>query len=399
MRFKVQERRTGLKNARAKVSQADDQFISYVRSSRLTGSGLDNVELDNLYEECRKTRDDVGPLEDEYEKLELKLDNMEFAFAENWKQLNLGETISSVAIDAEKSAIEDESDVEDENTFYESSSSGNGSPHDPREASALHGHLLGYAVSVGQHPAAFAASHAQATETDHSAYYNFPTDQQSYTIGEERNSYWMEEDKHDINDIAPDLMPSQYGPSPWSSTVTRSDTVDIFTNEEFQNDPTLYSLSNEIIPDTETAKLVRSFSGDFPQYESTLLSRRKALNEHLINFESALHRVDQWLLHRLRDSPFEVLLYQHSRQKWYNSWPILATLPDDDVKHWEYENKLLTYQAIITLNRNPLPPRPSSTDFGGGRRRKLVEKHERRKLPPNSLSISSSEQGSCHSLI
>lgn len=84
-RLTVQQKRVQYQRARSAVSDADSKFMDKLRL--LEVNGLLPGELKPLYQECKLVRDEVGPLEREYDELEVSLTREEFAASNKFEEL------------------------------------------------------------------------------------------------------------------------------------------------------------------------------------------------------------------------------------------------------------------------------------------------------------------------
>jgi hypothetical protein len=89
LRFQVREMRTKLHTKELAMSTADEAFIKYVREQRSASilqpetrtSRIEDPSLDSHYAAMQDARDEYGPLNDDYNKLEDLLDQHEFEMA------------------------------------------------------------------------------------------------------------------------------------------------------------------------------------------------------------------------------------------------------------------------------------------------------------------------------
>ncbi|KAI9723286.1 MAG: hypothetical protein M1812_001169 [Candelaria pacifica] len=81
-RLKVREKRVELRREQAKASQLDANYTKILSAFMGQGARTDPAPLYVAYEGCRKARDTVGPLEDDYNQLEDSLIDLEDALDE-----------------------------------------------------------------------------------------------------------------------------------------------------------------------------------------------------------------------------------------------------------------------------------------------------------------------------
>jgi hypothetical protein len=97
-RLAVQEKRLGLRRLRGDVSQCDMQLVDYLRQCMATGVPPGATNLNKFFEASHTARDLVGPIEAEYEPLEINLGSNESNSSTNMQRLNPDSSISSDSI-------------------------------------------------------------------------------------------------------------------------------------------------------------------------------------------------------------------------------------------------------------------------------------------------------------
>jgi hypothetical protein len=110
----ISEKRTGLRRLRNKMSDADADFVKLCRQRWLNGS-QDELALKAGFEKLQATRNGYGPLEEEYNMLEERLDREEFELAELEEKMLKNSTPVSASQDTDlelQSSSSDESDSE-----------------------------------------------------------------------------------------------------------------------------------------------------------------------------------------------------------------------------------------------------------------------------------------------
>jgi hypothetical protein len=73
-RVRFQEKRQELKRLRDSISESDAKFLDHVRRCKADGTLFSSLtEIEKLFESCQHARDRIGPIEVEYEPMEVDL--------------------------------------------------------------------------------------------------------------------------------------------------------------------------------------------------------------------------------------------------------------------------------------------------------------------------------------
>ncbi|OCL00063.1 uncharacterized protein K441DRAFT_167289 [Cenococcum geophilum 1.58] len=293
LRLQVQEHRIALQRYRKNVSDCDRVFWDELRKSWAEGLDFDDPKLVELYESSQAARDKVGPTEDDYEKMELKLGSEEYSLTRKFEDLQrsyqhffkLQMGSSTRAPGSEISYI---------------NSVGADEEREPRNISKLHGANLGDGVKVGGLPTRGVISPVPAQQEDNapvdsslSASKSPVLDRRNSTIitAEDRAKMYAEDDNF--------LLESTFGesrsPKIWTEPQAMADNLrgiglrPIPEGRESDDSPA------DVFEDSKSLLLL----GDD-------IDTRSTLSDYLLEFDSTTTRVNRWLLHKLRVSPWEV---------------------------------------------------------------------------------------------
>ncbi|OCK85584.1 hypothetical protein K432DRAFT_388460 [Lepidopterella palustris CBS 459.81] len=287
LRVQVQEKRTALRIFRDRVSDCDREFMDGLRKFWTNGTPND-PRLEKLYESSITARDVVGPAEVDYEEMEVRLGGAEFSLKEKFEELQR-KFQHFFRLQAGTTTVPSHhSDIS-----FESSASSM-ERNDPRNASMLQGAYLGDNVKVGERPAPVPIPPAQDSASG-------PHESSISHTNKRRSTILTAEDQHNTNadDVyfpldfaAPDLKSSNM----WSASHT--------LHESLRGVGELYTIPEDmLIPTPERDILAEGCDllllGDDSDTQSTL-------SDYLLEFDSTRDRVNQWLLHKLRISPWEV---------------------------------------------------------------------------------------------
>jgi hypothetical protein len=328
-RVAAQEKRMYLKVQRAYIRQCDIHLIEQLRSC-LANDDLNDEDLTQLFATSQKARDDVVPLEDHYEALELELGADEYALKEKLGALEYRYerffTLHGTSISTAPAPI---------SFSYEpstASSECNGDEKSlPRD---IYRAAVGPDIPVGNTPINFTELREKTTIETKSAKSQYlprimksdgSSETLSLTHGHETSVAGAGKQKTRVadadigeQDVPQALTGIGDGPlegekmSIWESMFGITDPSLLYENphnvlEEFLLDPT-FTDGDPI--------LLRGSDGD----------TQSTLSDYLLQFESTRDRVNKWLLHKLRVSPREVFELQRQVQSSQPNAPDWANL-------------------------------------------------------------------------
>ncbi|KAL9064465.1 MAG: hypothetical protein Q9157_007823 [Trypethelium eluteriae] len=295
LRLQVQELRTSLKMKRLKVSECDRLFMDELYHWWSNRNGKDNGKLTALYDQCQEVRREVGPAEDDYEHLELRLGEVEYANTNYIRRVTTA--LQKNVPDMPLQGLE-ESASGSHISFESSTSPGSqhdGESEDHNESVIVEGpngiHAL-TSLALRQHE-----EDLSACETTSPRHENYPLVPRLRHGTRSLRSLSLDNPpaSNELSAIW-DPVPSQLGISPSSKSSSPSSDHD---------DDSDYKVSRE------SEDVLRSSHSTLDPDLSSLLifnherASRSTLSKYLLEFRSSHHRVNRWLLHRLRTSYIE----------------------------------------------------------------------------------------------
>jgi hypothetical protein len=376
LRLQVQEYRTALQRYRKNVSDCDRVFWDELRKSWAEGLASDDPKLVELYESSQAARDKVGPAEDDYEKMELKLGSEEYSLKrkfediqqsyEHYFKLKIGST--SHAPESEISYI---------------NSVGADEEREPRNISKLHGANFGDEIKVGRLPARGVISPVPAQQEDNapidsslSASKSPVLDRRNSTIitAEDRAKMHAEDDHFLLEFSAGESR----SPKIWAEPQVIADNL----------------RGIELRPIPEGREADDSPTDVFEDGKSLLLlgndiDTRSTLSDYLMEFDSTTTRVNRWLLHKLRISPWEVFELQRevaASSGIVPSWAQLALQlweQDLDEIGFDYRDTSSEEGSLDQLISSATPPCPR---LGDSRKRRKRDSRSLLSIPIRSLT-------------
>lgn len=419
MRVYVQQQRTTLRMARDRVANSDRRLMDLLRVSmdsfsedRPDRAWISRKHLDELYGECLDARDALGPLEEEYNTLELRLGAQEYAVDEKTRKMQTkydfqagsDDTYDTVGEGSNHSEIQFESassDVPvDDQVVWDLPGVSQVNSHDTDLPKGINFHMsYGTDVSVGELPgqqtrhgaSGGLAAPTVAKESIRSTERNLPnTAQQTSTTPR------YEFERHDINYAAPDLQDGMTWKG-WRPLHQMRDTreeqdrqqsrrvrqhfdrarresLDVAHSKE-HDEGTLElhdQIGFEAIDDVADFMLeyglgdLRSGGALDGSGHSLLLKGlhsqdKKMLGEYILDFDDAHQRVNRWLLHKLRVSNWEIL-------QLHTQVEARSPLPRSDwtisaLALWDEDDAAMAPQAIEAMGRSAsVTPSPSLQD-------------------------------------
>lgn len=311
-RLAVQEKRTELKRSREAVSRRDIILIDKVRRFVTDEKPSHDDDLLKFFEEALEARDLVGPLEADYEPLEIDLGAEETKLQKKYSDLELRfEHFFRLKVTSTHPSAPSTIEFEDGSTTGSTPAGNDDNGKDTGHLDLLYGALVGEEVRIGQVPMftrgtrgrdSFDHQHvlpdkkkaSSPSDTpdialrqhstisgDHTATDELPVDLIGIASAED-NSMTMSQELLVPNDITTlnlsDLVTNMFldvsdDPDPWS--------------DDFPTDPGLQEVDSILLreDDIENGQA------------------RTKLSEYLLCFDNTCDRVNQWLLHQLRISP------------------------------------------------------------------------------------------------
>jgi len=311
MRVAVQERRKELHTLRERVSRCDMMLINCVREQMNGGMAPNKHTTLKHFEASQAARDLIGPVESEYEPLEVLLGSKEHLLVEKYSRLEktfehfFRLSIAPATKPKEPSEIEYEASSAD--SVVDEGAAPGGTDH-------LHGAFIGENVGIGQHP-----RHSGELK---------PTIEERWVPGAlHRRSMSL-----DSTDVArPSRTTSEDGNIFACNSTGTLDHIGLWITDmiDLAEPGATFSHGSRIasgmfgsshieIPDE-----LPDLANDLPvnpgldEGNPLLLldesnETRAILSDYLVNFESTPDRVNRWMLHHLRVSPREIYtLHRH----------------------------------------------------------------------------------------
>jgi hypothetical protein len=311
LRVSFQQKRKALSRLRTKVASRDEKIMATIRKSIISGQDIQVEELSALYEASQQARDDLGSAEDDCEKMELELDQLEFELClkgdkirELHKQLDYDVTTEPSASEAGTSHIS-----------YETPSSVDRTELVPAYPLNTEVHVMNRITNPNSTQIRSKSDHSSDADARHPIQHLSPSKPELYSpIG-------IQDHQLPLKDSAPDPSVDQ----PWSLALPTS-TVDI---PQHVSDEEPDVLSKEIIDETSGILFLDGTEGS-----------SAVLSDYLTRFDNKHSRINLWLLHKLRTSPAEIIRLQqavveqsssledwqtHSLNVWEHDYPIYFT--------------------------------------------------------------------------
>lgn len=337
MRLAVQERRKGLHRLREHVSECDMMLINCMRE-RVNGSfPSDDRTMLHLFEASQAARDEIGPVESEYEPLEIILGSKEHQLVERYTKLE--ETFDHFfrLNIAPMTKPKEPSEIEYEASSVASADNENGALGDTEH---LHGALIGDNVGIGQLP----KHAAQLIPGAQKSWMSGGSHRRTVSLGS------TDIPRPRSSGFADERISFNYSTGTlnfigiWiTDTLSLSDTGAMI--QERPDDESTFSMSNYIdIPDA-----LPDFMDNYPvnpglEEGNPLLllgesnETRSILSDYLVNFESTPDRVNRWILHQLRISPREIYtlhrnIAEHMGKPFHEASSVLKAWPHDSLGH------------------------------------------------------------------
>ena len=380
LRLQVQEHRIALRRYRENVSDRDRVFWDELRKSWAEGLDFDDPKLVELYESSQAARDKVGPAEDDYERMELKLGSEEYSLTKKFEDLQQSyQHFFKLQIGSTTKAPESEISY-----IY---SVGADEEREPRNISKLHGANLGDGVKVGGLPTRGVSSPVPAQQEDNapidsslSASKSPVLDRRNSTIitAEDRAKMYAEDD----NFLLEFTSGESRLPKTWAEPQVMDDNLRGIRG------------IGELLPIPEGRKADDSPTNVFEDGKGLLLleddiDTRSILSGYLMEFDSTATRVNRWLLHKLRVSPWEVF---ELRGRVKASSGIVPSWAQLALRLWEQDLGEIGFDYTETsseegsldqliLSATPPCPRP-----GDSRKRRKRDSRSLHSMPIRSLT-------------
>ncbi|OAL51766.1 hypothetical protein IQ07DRAFT_678903 [Pyrenochaeta sp. DS3sAY3a] len=318
-RLAVQERRVELRNLREHVSHCDMLLMDYLREKITVGLSSKDEYLMKLFEDTQIARDLVGPKEAEYEPLEVDLGAEEhklkhkYASLENKFEHFFRLNATSTAKQSIPSRIEYESSNGSESSLSRGDRGHRGPAQEPRELGMLYGAVIGEQVGIGQQPfraeSGYSATTLQGQDSSEKKdSMNQPSD------APDADESW----RHRSNATADETRDTELVPDP--SNIPIAGNIDITESQELQTSDQRMTQSlrgvesRAIVPITDLSiPYLDDLSPDpgLEEGNSLLLleqqcNEQSIFSEYLDQFDNTRDRVNRWMLHQLRLSPWEI---------------------------------------------------------------------------------------------
>ncbi|KAF2179452.1 hypothetical protein K469DRAFT_716439 [Zopfia rhizophila CBS 207.26] len=303
-RVEVQEMRERLRISRKKVSQCDMNFMDQLRTCMAQGTLSQDTKLKELFEAAQAARDMAGPMEDDYEILEVRLGAAEFALKEKFSMLET-RYINFFKLHANSYST----GIGPSTISFESSSESSGESSDdqiPEDYSLLHGTTIGDAVKIGQLPLALDGA-PPADRVKKSRSTGLQGSLSTHSLSQQRLSAGTGTNPR--SERTHELLGLKSARFDWDPT-------DKETHERWMTEDLRGICNPSFISDCPEQNIDGSDTESvFGGGDSLLLlgddtDTQSTLSDYLLKFDSTRDRVNKWLLHKLRVSPREVFELQ-----------------------------------------------------------------------------------------
>jgi hypothetical protein len=360
-RVHVQEKRRKVKIYRENVSKCDMKFINCLRESKANGSLSTDPELERLYDASQEARDEVGPEEDDYEKLELRLGADEFALKEkydslesrfeNFFKLRATSTTNKSApasINFESSSAA--SDIDENHLIAE----------EPKQFGLFQGAVIGDKVKVGQLPfiEPYGTTITPSCSQKKAPLSGLQGPSRSSGLGRRESSNVKNTPVNEKARITDGLAGVKHEVGEWMAPEYESCEARMDFNLKGLQDVSMIRESSGGLDDLNVENL-------FGDGNSLLLlgsdtDTQSTLSDYLMQFDSTRNRVNRWLLHKLRISPLEISELRRQVLKSPQSTPNWADLALDC---WDKDNTEDEPEHSPSGLEDPPGPYPGTRDF------------------------------------
>jgi hypothetical protein len=335
-RLFVQERRKELHRLREQVSERDIMLINCMRERMNSVLPFNKLGVLEYFEASQAARDEIGPVESEYEPLEIMLGSKEHQLVEKYSKVE--ETFEHLF---KLNITPTEKPTEPLEIEYEASSVASLVDDDkatPVDTEHLHGALVGENIGIGQLPRHAGVLNPRSQERwVPGVLHRRSASLGSTDVPRPRSATFADEGVY-----SGDLTGTLASIGIWI-TDTTTDLADAHAilRHGFGDEST-FSNRNYI----EIPSALSGATDDFPvnpglEEGNPLLlldegnETRAILSDYLVNFESTPDRVNRWMLHHLRLSPREIYRL-HGQITKLTSKPFhWAT---SVLKHWPHDN-------------------------------------------------------------
>jgi hypothetical protein len=314
-RLHVQEKRQELKRLRQHVSQCDMLLIDYVRTHMTDELPCNNPELIVLFEGAQTARDQAGPLEADYEPLEVNLGAEEYKLKEQYAQIEkrFEHFFRLNANPSSHQSIPSRIQYDDPSPEHSATGDGDQRAEQSPKSGLFHGALVGGEVGVGQVPMVAGPEYFNATQKNElEARRNMTKSSDTQDHSRKLRSSATGEEKG--NDELPEELLGIAG----TDDIDTSRSLEIEPRDRRMartlNGVASHSLFETIedpgpLPD-EFLPVVGLTGGDSLLLLDESSDTRSKLSDYLRTFENTRDRVNRWILYHLRVSPREVYALQ-----------------------------------------------------------------------------------------
>ncbi|KAJ4374890.1 hypothetical protein N0V83_001968 [Neocucurbitaria cava] len=302
MRLAVQERRQELKRLRERVFKCDMHLIDHLRQFAASCIPFNDPKFTAYFEASQAARDLVGPLEAEYEPLEIVLGAEEHKLTEKYASIEsrFEHFFRLNATSSTKQSIPSKIEYEP-STAPSASGDQDLYGNDPRDPDLFHGAFIGDNVGVGQLPLragelpSKTGSHRDIQDLSQMPHFSSEAQDPSKGL---RSSATLDETVE--GDVPTELLGIvSLESEPRDRRISHSlKGVDSHTLFEIYDYPS--SLPEDLLIDSALQE------GDSLLLQDEDIRVQSTLSNYLISFNSTRDRVNRWLLHQLRISLREV---------------------------------------------------------------------------------------------
>jgi hypothetical protein len=278
LRVLFQQKRKALSRLRTSIASRDEDLMAAIRTSSISGRSIRFEELLPLYGACQEARDDAGIVEDECEKMELDLDQLEFELSRKGKKISE----LYIQLDYDVTTEVPESDSGSSHISFETQSSVDQSEQFEDPFTSTETHVAGRVPDPSSSQIKSIQHDKLGLVAKPPIQFNTPTKRRTQL------HEGIEDQSPLLNQRAPDLSK----PPLWSLDVASG------IDEQPQSDPgeELDGLSGGNIENISGVLLLDGTG------ESSMI-----LRNYLTEFDNKHSRINFWLLHKLRTSPAEII--------------------------------------------------------------------------------------------
>jgi hypothetical protein len=327
-RVEAQERRAMQSKQCACISQHDAELLKGLRLCMKENTLEMDEGLSKLFEASQKARDDIIPLEEHYEALELELGAAEYALAEKFGALELRYENFFKLHGTSMSTSLAQSSISFESTEPEPAGESVHQKHDMEPQSLMHGAVIGAAVKVGQTPIQISYEPQAPSVVPHSPPQGprlKRSDGSSEPLEFSRRQVLSIESmaNYNLTDAAQESREQHI-----TESIRGIGHISAYDDYDMALGPSnvtvdLHTFSESLIAGNQHNISTGSM---YAEGENLLLlgsdgDTQSTLSDYLMRFDSTRDRINRWMLHKLRVSPREVFELQRKVESAHHDVP------------------------------------------------------------------------------